>query len=110
MRAGDLLCLYEITCKESKGPWLAHFAGHDEQRLHLEALVVRPQPLDVVVLLHVHNFLRGRHGVDRHVVVAAILSTTSRPWILLSSRSSARLPYAIGTIESIASGSPQRTR
>ena len=35
---------------------------------------------------------------------------TSRPYSFLRIRSSARLPNAIGTIESSASGSPERTR
>jgi len=72
MRAGDPLCLYEIICREAKGPWLADLAGHDEQGLHLEALIVRPQAVDVVLLFHVHNFLRGRDGIDGHIVVPAI--------------------------------------
>jgi hypothetical protein len=54
-------------------PWLFLFAGHDEQRLHFEAAEMRPEPGGVVVLLHVYDFFRGDDGVDRHVVVAAVL-------------------------------------
>src|SRR5580700_2541698 len=51
---------------------LSHFARHNEERLHLEALVVRPQAIHVVLLLYADNLLRCGNGVDGHVVVAAI--------------------------------------
>ncbi len=51
---------------------LSQIAGHDEQRLHLEALVARAQPLGVVLVLHVDDLLRGNNHLDGHIVVAAI--------------------------------------
>src|ERR1700684_1888926 len=51
---------------------LSHFAGHDEEWLHFEALVVRAQAVDVVLLFYTDNLLRGGNGVDGHVVVTAI--------------------------------------
>jgi hypothetical protein len=52
--------------------WLSHFAGHDEKRLHFEALVVRPKAIYVVLIFDVQHFFRGGNGIDRQVVVAAI--------------------------------------
>lgn len=46
---------------------------HDKQRLHLKALVVRTQTIQVIVLLDVDHLLGGRHHVDRRVVVPSIL-------------------------------------
>ena len=85
-------------------------ARHDEQRGHLEALELRAQAVGVVEALHVDGLLGAGDDIDRDVVVAAILEHHQRPCTFFRIRSSARLPYAIGTIESIASGSPQRTR
>src|SRR5271169_4771639 len=58
---------------------LDRFAGHDEQRLHLEALVMRTQTVNVVVLSDVHDLLRGSHYFDGHVVVSAILQDHQSP-------------------------------
>jgi cold-inducible RNA-binding protein len=57
--AGTAFCFFLLAC-------------HDEQGLHCEALVVRTQPLCVVVLLHVHQFFRRRYYLNWHVVVAPI--------------------------------------
>jgi len=35
---------------------LRRFAGHDEQWLHLEALVERPQTVNAVMFLDIDNF------------------------------------------------------
>src|SRR5437899_4447214 len=50
----------------------AHFAGHDEERPHFEAGVMRAETLGVVVLLDVDDLFRGGDGVNGHVVVAAV--------------------------------------
>src|SRR5713101_1950284 len=50
----------------------AHFAGHDEERPHFEAGVMRAKTLGAVVLLDVDDLFRGGDGVDGHVVVAAV--------------------------------------
>jgi len=64
MRSGST----ELRCDHA----LAHLAGHDKQRLHLEALVVGTEPVDVVLLSYIHDFFRGRDGVDGQVVVTAV--------------------------------------
>jgi hypothetical protein len=71
--AGQSESLHELTtayCRSN--PALSHFAGHNEKRLHLEALVVGPQPVNVVLLFHVHDLFGGGYGINRHVVVTAV--------------------------------------
>src|SRR5581483_6216518 len=47
-------------------------AGHDEQRLHLEALVARTQSIDVVLVSYIDHLLGRDHDLDRHLVVTPI--------------------------------------
>ena len=58
------------TVLNRDGYHLRKITCHDEEGLHLEALVVRPQAFGVVVFLNVHHFFRGGNRVNLHVVVA----------------------------------------
>src|SRR5205814_10300815 len=51
----------------------AYLVGHKEQGTHLEARVLRTQPLRVVLLFNVDKFFRGGNGFERNVVVVAVL-------------------------------------
>jgi len=48
------------------------FAGHDKQRVHLEAVEIRAQALGVVILVNIDYFLRAGHHVNGHIIVATI--------------------------------------
>ena len=48
------------------------FAGHDEQRFHLEALVMWAQTIRIIEFLHVYEFLFAGHDLDGHVIVASV--------------------------------------
>src|SRR5947208_6385607 len=51
----------------------AYLVGHKEQGTHLEARVLRTQPLRIVLFLNVDKFFRGGNGFERNVVVVAVL-------------------------------------
>src|SRR6516165_1165860 len=51
----------------------AAFAGHQEERLHLKALVSGTKTVDTVMLFYVDDLLGGGHRIDGYVVVATIL-------------------------------------
>lgn len=51
----------------------AHLVGHEEERPHVEARILRTQPLRIVLLFDVDQFLRGGDRFQRNVVVVAVL-------------------------------------
>jgi len=75
-RSGDTLSAMRRTLRvvtiNTARVVLTHLAGHDEQGLHLEALVVGTEAVDVVLLFYINNFFRRNNGVDGQVVVTAI--------------------------------------
>jgi len=52
---------------------LSHFVGHEEERAHLEAGVLRAKAVGIVLLLDVDDLLGGSDGVQRNVVVVSVL-------------------------------------
>jgi len=70
-----------------------------------------PQAISIIEAIHIDGFLRAGDDINRNVVVASFLSTNQTVHgFLLRTRIKGKVAYAMGTIESIASGSPQRTR
>src|SRR5260370_27884022 len=52
---------------------LSHFVGHEEERAHFEAGVLRAEAAGVVLLLDVDDLLGGGNSFERDVVVVAVL-------------------------------------
>src|SRR5438876_1706704 len=55
------------------GERLSHFVGHEEEWAHFEAGVLRTKAVGIVLLLDVDDLLGGGDGVQRNVVVVAVL-------------------------------------
>src|SRR5207253_11481280 len=52
---------------------LSHFVGHEEERAHFEAGVLRAKAVGIVLFLDVDGLLGGGDSFERNVVVVAVL-------------------------------------
>jgi hypothetical protein len=53
--------------------FLTLLARHNEERLHMEALIVWTQAFCVVLIVHIHQFLAACHAIDWHIVITPVL-------------------------------------
>jgi hypothetical protein len=61
-------CLLTAVCYQ-----LYLFAGHDQQRFHLEAGIIWAQAIGVVKLVNIDQFFCAGDNIYWHIIVATVL-------------------------------------